>query len=216
MITDLSDYNAHVFTTATTTVASVPSTTTTRVSNSSRKRKQNKTVTTEPDTFQGYSKLLTGSGNPDAQSMDPRSHSPDNSNGSGGSSGQYDPSGGLKPPRNSANARERDRTHSVNTAFVTLRTMIPTEPADRKLSKIETLRLAASYIAHLSTVLMVGAEGVEQPCIKHQAMMRGPAGDSMPKPVCTFCLSAARNRPVRPESCMFKDVRHAMPIGARR
>lgn len=29
-------------------------------------------------------------------------------------------------PRGSANARERDRTHSVNTAFVTLRTLIPT------------------------------------------------------------------------------------------
>lgn len=119
--------------------------------------------------------------------------SPDNST----SGSQFDTSGlGGKPPRNTANARERDRTHSVNTAFMTLRTMIPTEPADRKLSKIETLRLAASYIAHLSTVLMVGAEGVDQPCIKHQTMMRGAGGDSMPKPVCTFCLSAARNRPV--------------------
>ncbi|CAG7720855.1 unnamed protein product, partial [Allacma fusca] len=37
-------------------------------------------------------------------------------------------------------------TQSVNTAFTTLRTLIPTEPADRKLSKIETLRLASSYI----------------------------------------------------------------------
>ena len=124
------------------------------------------------------------------------SRSPDNnSNGSSNGSIQYDAHGNPKP-RNSANARERDRTHSVNTAFVTLRTMIPTEPADRKLSKIETLRLAASYIAHLSTVLMVGAEVVDQPCIKHQTMLRGPAGDSMPKPVCTFCLSASRNKPV--------------------
>ncbi|XP_076467516.1 uncharacterized protein LOC143298535 [Babylonia areolata] len=172
------------------------------------------------------------------------SRSPDNnSNGSssgggcgGGNGGGggilYDAQGNPRA-RNSANARERDRTHSVNTAFLTLRTLIPTEPADRKLSKIETLRLAASYIAHLSTVLMVGAEGVDQPCIKHHAMLRGVhagaggggvgggpgggVGDSpMPKPVCTFCLSASRNRPVRPESCMFKDVRHAMPIGTRR
>uniref|UniRef100_A0A8C9LEY3 Scleraxis bHLH transcription factor n=1 Tax=Pavo cristatus TaxID=9049 RepID=A0A8C9LEY3_PAVCR len=44
--------------------------------------------------------------------------------------------------RHTANARERDRTNSVNTAFTALRTLIPTEPADRKLSKIETLRLA--------------------------------------------------------------------------
>ena len=45
---------------------------------------------------------------------------------------------------------------SVNSAFVTLRTLIPTEPADRKLSKIETLRLATSYISHLATQLLAG------------------------------------------------------------
>lgn len=49
--------------------------------------------------------------------------------------------GRLGPPRTSpsqdgrqrtaANARERDRTNSVNTAFTALRTLIPTEPADR-------------------------------------------------------------------------------------
>lgn len=49
--------------------------------------------------------------------------------------------GRLGPPRGSppgevrqrtaANARERDRTNSVNTAFTALRTLIPTEPADR-------------------------------------------------------------------------------------
>lgn len=37
-----------------------------------------------------------------------------------------------------------------------LRTLIPTEPKDRKLSKIETLRLASSYIAHLGTQLIAG------------------------------------------------------------
>ncbi len=56
-------------------------------------------------------------------------------------------------PRCLANQRERDRTHSVNSAFVELRHLIPTEPADRKLSKIETLRLAVSYINHLHCVL---------------------------------------------------------------
>lgn len=102
-------------------------------------------------------------------------------------------------PRNAANARERDRTHSVNSAFITLRTLIPTEPANRKLSKIETLRLATSYIAHLNTVLMVGADCIDQPCIKHQAMLRGGM-DNLPKTVCTFCLSASRLRMV---SCKY-------------
>ncbi|KAH3719471.1 transcription factor 15-like [Dreissena polymorpha] len=117
-------------------------------------------------------------------------------------------------PRSHANARERDRTQSVNTAFITLRTLIPTEPADRKLSKIEVLRLATSYIAHLNTVLMVGGDSLDQPCIKHHAMMRGSM-DCMPKAVCTFCLSNSRTRPMKPESCMYQDMR-GMPMQVRR
>lgn len=45
---------------------------------------------------------------------------------------------------------------SVNSAFTTLRHLIPTEPENRKLSKIETLRLAKSYIEHLRAVLITG------------------------------------------------------------
>ncbi|KAM3878286.1 transcription factor 15-like [Diretmus argenteus] len=88
--------------------------------------------------------------------------------------------------RNAANARERDRTQSVNTAFTALRTLIPTEPVDRKLSKIETLRLASSYISHLANVLVVG-DGREdaQPCL-------GSGGGKQPRTICTFCLSNQR------------------------
>ncbi|KAF5272008.1 hypothetical protein FQR65_LT04989 [Abscondita terminalis] len=78
-----------------------------------------------------------------------------------------------------ANARERDRTHSVNTAFTTLRTLIPTEPKDRKLSKIETLRLASSYISHLGTQLIAGS--IEQPCLRQINEDRYQ--------VCTFCIA---------------------------
>ena len=59
-------------------------------------------------------------------------------------------------PRTIANMRERDRTQSVNSAFSSLRDLIPTEPLDRKLSKIETLRLATSYIQHLAVQLNAG------------------------------------------------------------
>ena len=59
-------------------------------------------------------------------------------------------------PRTIANMRERDRTLNVNTAYNTLRDLIPTEPLDRKLSKIETLRLATSYIQHLAIQLQAG------------------------------------------------------------
>ena len=54
------------------------------------------------------------------------------------------------------NERERGRTQSVNGAFAFLRGLIPTEPVDRKLSKIETLRLATSYIEHLVNQLKAG------------------------------------------------------------
>ncbi|XP_028819189.1 LOW QUALITY PROTEIN: basic helix-loop-helix transcription factor scleraxis [Denticeps clupeoides] len=129
----------------------------------------------------------------------------------GGSGGRL---GGTVPPsvvpqlcegrqRNAANARERDRTNSVNTAFTALRTLIPTEPADRKLSKIETLRLASSYISHLGNVLLVGdACGDGQPChsggpsaatfYHHHSSPGHDSENSQPKQICTFCLSNQR------------------------
>lgn len=68
--------------------------------------------------------------------------------------------------RQVANQRERDRTHSVNSAFLLLRSMIPTDPVDRKLSKIETLRLAGSYISHLNTILNAPLEYAnDKPCL---------------------------------------------------
>ncbi|XP_061772290.1 basic helix-loop-helix transcription factor scleraxis-like [Nerophis ophidion] len=113
---------------------------------------------------------------------------------------------GSSPPteirqRTAANARERDRTNSVNTAFTALRTLIPTEPADRKLSKIETLRLASSYISHLGNVLLLG-EGLHdgQPCHApsppffhvSSSPNRGSDPSGQPKHICTFCLSNQR------------------------
>ena len=54
------------------------------------------------------------------------------------------------------NERERGRTQSVNGAFIHLRGLIPTQPVDRKLSKIEVLRLATSYIEHMVNQLNSG------------------------------------------------------------
>nr|AAI70082.1 Paraxis-like protein [Xenopus laevis]AAI70084.1 Paraxis-like protein [Xenopus laevis] len=103
--------------------------------------------------------------------------------------------------RQAANARERDRTQSVNTAFTALRTLIPTEPVDRKLSKIETLRLASSYIAHLANVLLLG-EGCQdgQPCFStvYRAKDSGAEG-KLPRSICTFCLSNQRKGVTRRE-----------------
>ncbi|KAM9836251.1 transcription factor 15-like [Aulostomus maculatus] len=119
------------------------------------------------------------------------------SRGDGGTGGGGDARlPGVSKQRQAANARERDRTHSVNTAFTALRTLIPTEPADRKLSKIETLRLASSYISHLANVLLLGDECRDgQPCLRYRSILHGAAAAlSAPplRPICTFCLSNQR------------------------
>uniref|UniRef100_A0A182QGU5 BHLH domain-containing protein n=1 Tax=Anopheles farauti TaxID=69004 RepID=A0A182QGU5_9DIPT len=107
-------------------------------------------------------------------------------------------SGGGKDPqltfdqRLQANARERYRTHSVNSAFNNLRQLIPTEPRNRKLSKIETLRLAKSYISHLIAVLVTGNS--QRPCCDDTIKPPGdePA-EAPPAPyrqsICTFCVT---------------------------
>ncbi|KAL0127189.1 hypothetical protein PUN28_005463 [Cardiocondyla obscurior] len=58
-----------------------------------------------------------------------------------------------RAPRNAANARERARMRILSKAFCKLKTTLPWIPADSKLSKLDTLRLAATYIAHLRAVL---------------------------------------------------------------
>ena len=115
--------------------------------------------------------------------------------------------GGVVRQRNAANARERYRTQNVNTAFTALRTLIPTEPVDRKLSKIETLRLASSYISHLANVLVVGdaREDGQQPCLSAVYKEVKATDGKKPRTICTFCLSNQR-----------KGVKHSARTGSWR
>ncbi|ROT82941.1 helix loop helix protein 4C, isoform B [Penaeus vannamei] len=60
-------------------------------------------------------------------------------------------------------SRERLRVEAFNVSFAQLRKLLPTLPPDKKLSKIEILRLAICYIAYLNHVLDVdGLEGGEE------------------------------------------------------
>lgn len=52
--------------------------------------------------------------------------------------------------RQAANQRERKRMLSINDAFEGLRAHIPTLPYEKRLSKVDTLRLAIGYIGFLS------------------------------------------------------------------
>lgn len=62
---------------------------------------------------------------------------------------------GISKQRQSANARERNRMRSIGAAMLQLRHCLPPSlvPKCKKLSKIQTLRLAIHYIACLFEVL---------------------------------------------------------------
>ncbi|KAM5163754.1 transcription factor 23-like [Mantella aurantiaca] len=51
------------------------------------------------------------------------------------------------------NARERNRVRTLRDAFLSLQAALPSVPPDTKLSKLDVLVLATSYIAHLTQTL---------------------------------------------------------------
>ncbi|XP_047240103.1 twist-related protein 1a [Girardinichthys multiradiatus] len=78
----------------------------------------------------------------------------------------------LQTQRVMANIRERQRTQSLNEAFTSLRKIIPTLPSD-KLSKIQTLKLAARYIDFLCQVLQsdeLDARGTSCSYVAHERL----------------------------------------------
>ncbi|KAM4669367.1 helix-loop-helix protein 13-like [Amazona ochrocephala] len=87
---------------------------------------------------------------------------------------ELDSSAPPRPPghlrqRHAANVRERKRMININSAFDQLRSHVPTFPYEKRLSKIDTLRLAIAYIALLGEILLSGCDPksyVEQ-CLKN-------------------------------------------------
>ncbi|XP_049632054.1 heart- and neural crest derivatives-expressed protein 1 [Suncus etruscus] len=83
------------------------------------------------------------------------------------SPGRLEALGGRLGRRKGAGPKkERRRTESINSAFAELRECIPNVPADTKLSKIKTLRLATSYIAYLMDVLAKDAQAGDPEAFK--------------------------------------------------
>lgn len=115
------------------------------------------------------------------------------------------PQRGVKR-RVTANRKERRRTQSINNAFAELRECIPNVPADTKLSKIKTLRLATSYIAYLMDLLQ-GPPGSTQTCFK--ADLHGLHRDA---------LQAHVTQPVAssPEDRRRKDLASVMQVSEKR
>ncbi len=69
--------------------------------------------------------------------------------------------------RQAANQRERKRMQSINEAFEGLRAHIPTLPYEKRLSKVDTLRLAIGYISFLTELVQTDGnskENIGAPC----------------------------------------------------
>lgn len=66
-------------------------------------------------------------------------------------------SGGGRPAAANA-ARERSRVQTLRHAFLELQRTLPSVPPDTKLSKLDVLLLATTYIAHLTRSLQDDAE----------------------------------------------------------
>ncbi|VVC39771.1 Hypothetical protein CINCED_3A016394 [Cinara cedri] len=69
--------------------------------------------------------------------------------------------------RRAANIRERRRMYNLNEAFDKLRRKVPTFAYEKRLSRIETLRLAITYISFMSELLQStpssGGDTVQSP-----------------------------------------------------
>ncbi|XP_023504273.1 transcription factor 24 [Equus asinus] len=65
--------------------------------------------------------------------------------------------GGGRPAAANA-ARERSRVQTLRHAFLELQRTLPSVPPDTKLSKLDVLLLATTYIAHLTRSLQDDAE----------------------------------------------------------
>ncbi|XP_075860791.1 transcription factor 24 [Microcebus murinus] len=71
-------------------------------------------------------------------------------------------SAGGRPAAANA-ARERSRVQTLRHAFLELQRTLPSVPPDTKLSKLDVLLLATTYIAHLTRSLQDDAEAPADP-----------------------------------------------------
>lgn len=90
--------------------------------------------------------------------------------------------GGRGRPAAANAARERSRVQTLRTAFLELQRTLPSVPLDTKLSKLDVLILATTYIAHLTRTLQEeGAEDGES--TKKTDVLHSLKGDGYLHPV---------------------------------
>ncbi|XP_032763337.1 transcription factor 24 [Rattus rattus] len=81
-----------------------------------------------------------------------------------GSGGVAARSGGGRPAAANA-ARERSRVQTLRHAFLELQRTLPSVPPDTKLSKLDVLLLATTYIAHLTRSLQDDTDAPGDPSL---------------------------------------------------
>ncbi|CAH1254439.1 TCF24 [Branchiostoma lanceolatum] len=76
-------------------------------------------------------------------------------------------------PTGSNAARERSRVKTLRSAFLELQKTLPSVPPDTKLSKLDVLVLATTYIAHLMRTLDSGEDTPESREKQHRLQATG-------------------------------------------
>lgn len=100
------------------------------------------------------------------------------SNRRGGASGKC-PRQVQVQQRQAANMRERRRMQNINDAFEGLRAHIPTLPYEKRLSKVDTLKLAIGYINFLNE--LVRADKGNDPLTGNSGLSRCSSRDESKK-----------------------------------
>ncbi|XP_006860138.1 PREDICTED: transcription factor 24 [Chrysochloris asiatica] len=103
-----------------------------------------------------------GSLNARSEPASPAAAAAHDSSPSGTGSGGGTRSGGGRPAAANA-ARERSRVQTLRHAFLELQRTLPSVPPDTKLSKLDVLLLATTYIAHLTRSLQDDTESPADP-----------------------------------------------------
>ena len=119
--------------------------------------------------------------------------------------------------RVAANTRERNRMHAVNNAFDMLRELVPAYPSNRKLSKIDTLKLACAYISDLAGLLrehqamqgreitLPGSSTASNRRYSFDTTFSNLLPDRSPPPYDYACYGSSQTQPYSPMSYQSSD-----------
>ncbi|XP_068504940.1 transcription factor 24 [Syngnathus scovelli] len=91
--------------------------------------------------------------------------------------------GGRGRPAAANAARERSRVQTLRNAFLELQRTLPSVPPDTKLSKLDVLILATTYIAHLTRTLQEESADEGESTKQHTEALKSLKGEGYLHPV---------------------------------